>query len=202
MITTTERLTGKGFEKVLDMRHDEYREARVADIGRYGVQCVHTGAVDQGGQGMVAIQSLPDYEGPVRDAISDFQRDGHVIFDAKACSAASFDLSKYRAPVDGKPKSKRRQLTHMYKRAEYGMTCFFLVHWNERELSNKTIPPQTWIFPVHSEMTFWQRFEAAEVKRFNLEDCQNYGVEVQWNRLGQARTPRPDWLAALKEFPF
>lgn len=177
-----ERLDGKAFESILVDRHSEYRKLNIASIGSYGVQCVNYGT------GPVEVKSLPDFEGITQDA-------RQIIFDAKVCSQASFNLSPYRiVPEKGK---KWRQLKHMLERSRFNATCFFLIHWNERELKKKYEPPITYAFPVCLN-EFWERFEAAEVKSINRSDCQRFGYEIEWNTLGNARTPRPDWLAFVE----
>lgn len=180
-----DRLTGKEFEKILVAQHKAYREIGLASIGRYGVQT----SFDKDGD-MIALKSLPDFEGIVSGI------GGQVIFDAKVESSASFALHKYR-DVAGVSGSKRRQLSHMLDRADFGATCFFLIHWNERQLKTKTDPVATYVFPVRRSSSFWQQFEAGEVKSISRQDCETYGVPVRWFLLGRARTPRPDWIQSI-----
>lgn len=182
------RLTGKEFERILVARHDEYRKYGHASVGRYGVQAVHTGDNQ-----IVAIKSLPDFEG-----VSEWFGNRHIIFDAKVCSQASFNLSKYRE-LPGKSGDRRRQLTHMLERADFGSICFFLIHWNERELKKETIPAQTWMVPVSTSIEFWNRFERGEVKSLKLADCEEFGFEVVWKSFASGRTLRPDWLRKLRD---
>ena len=191
---TTERLTGKALEQILVARHNEYKQANLASIGRYGVQCTQIGP---NRSDIVQIKSLPDFEGLKREKHYEFGR--HVIFDSKACSQASFNLNEYRKESKG---SKRRQLTHVLARSEYGAICFFLIHWNDRKLATKHEPPETFAFWIHSDSDFWLSFEAGEIKSFNRRHCVDYGTPIVWNRLGRARTSRPDWLAATANFPF
>jgi len=176
------RLSGKEFERIVVARNHEYKKQRLACVGRYGVQCSHTQ------EGPVAIKSLPDFEGVTVDPFR------HVIFDTKVCSQASMGLHKYRREVQG---ARRRQLKHMLERDEFGCVCGFLIHWNERQTKTKYEAPETFFFPVSYESNYWQQFEAGELKSLNRADCRLYGSEVAWNKLGRARTPRPDWLLAV-----
>ena len=161
----TGRLTGREFEKILVKRHEEYFKHKMGCFSRYGVQAVQTGT----DRGLVAIQSLPDFEGIRVD------NPVHIIFDAKVCSQASFALAEYR----GEPKkgSKFRQLKHMRQRSMFGAQCFFLIHWNERKLPTKYEPPETFIFPV-SDSEFWLGVDAAETRSIKRVDCEDYGCRV------------------------
>tara|TARA_R100001129_G_scaffold10057_1_gene6843 strand:- start:5744 stop:6256 length:513 start_codon:yes stop_codon:yes gene_type:complete len=153
--------TGKQFEDVIA------RWARSlgvnGSVGRYGVQAVHTG----GDRGIVAIKSLPDFEGILTGSTRQY------IWDCKVCSQASFDLGPYRD-------KKKRQLQHMLDRSRFGASCAFLIHWNRRELKTKVEPGITYWFPVSEAMPFWRDFQAAEVRRITREDCYCYGTEVGW----------------------
>ena len=230
------RLTGKQFESLLVDRHNEYKRAGIACIGRYGVQSVNTGrpieldklleilrkvefetvTTDQIERlleplgrraSVIQVQSLPDFEGiflQFRDVPSPrgtYNERKPVIFDAKVCSQASWGLDPYREVPGQKKGARRRQLTHMYERSDFGATCFFLIHWNERELKTKYEPAETFLFPVTRQDRhvgeFWNAFEAAEVKSINREDCRNYGKLVPWTTIGRGRTLRPDWIKAL-----
>ena len=184
--TPIQRFTGKLFEQVLVARHNELKKDGVASIGRYGVQATRTKT------DWVILQSLPDFEGDVKGGGVVTNSDTHIIFDAKVCSQASFDLSKYRSDTKG---ARRRQLSHMYDRSEYGAVCFFLIHWNERILRTKKESAETYLFPVWIEHPFWQSFERGEVKSLNRQDCNDYGERVPWTIRSKARTARPDWLS-------
>ncbi|MCR9294651.1 MAG: hypothetical protein NXI32_18190 [bacterium] len=175
------RLTGTEFERLVDYRLSKYRDSGLADVRRAGVQAIHTP------DGWQVIPSRPDFEGPTIR--------GHVDFDCKVCSQASFSLDKYRA---GEKTNRRRQLKHLYERARYGVRCFFLLHWNERRLETKYEPAITYMFPVHEEMDIWQKFERAEVKSLKRSDCEEYGTIVPWTCFGaRGRRLEPDILAVL-----
>jgi penicillin-binding protein-related factor A (putative recombinase) len=160
-------MTGKEFEALLARQFMAYREKGLASISRYGVQAIRTSPSD-----IITIKSLPDFEGLIEGI------DKQVIFDAKVCSQASFDLHPFRD-------RKRRQLEHMLERSRYGATCGFLIHWPERQLKTKSVPATTCWFPVQYKHPFWDAFESAEVRRLNRSDCEHYGHDVTWtgNRL-------------------
>jgi len=178
-----ESLKGSEFQQITKDRALEYAISELCHIGEYGVQGVFFEGKWQ------PIQSLPDFEGVAAT--------GHqFIFDCKVESGATFDLGRFRD--DTKPKGKKyRQLKHMRTRARFGVPCFFLVHWNARILARSTYPPETYIFPVEDN-EFWDRFDSAHVKSFNRDDCDRFGVKVQWNLLGRSRTFRPDFFPAIQ----
>ena len=175
-------LTGKEFEDKIGKSNVIYLREGVASVGHYGVHGVWR-FVD-GARSFQPIASKPDFEGLVAG--------GQIIFDAKVCSAASFDLSRYR-----EGEKKRRQLAHMYERSRFGADCFLLIHWNLRETTKKRYLPETFRFPVSrtrivSTIGFWRKFEAGALKRITREDCYEYGTPVFWG-LGKG-VAKPDYL--------
>lgn len=155
-------MNGREFEQQLARQFTAYRTQGKACISRYGVQAIRTSPKD-----IMTIKSLPDFEGLVPGLHS------QIIFDAKVCSQASFDLSPFR-------NRKRRQLEHMIERSKYGATCGFLIHWSARQMKTKSEPSITWWFPVSFAHPFWDAFEVAEIRRLNRVDCSEYGIEVTW----------------------
>lgn len=155
-------MTGKEFEAILARQCSAYRTQSKACIGRYGVQAIRTSPQD-----IITIKSLPDFEGLVPGL------QNQIIFDAKVCSQASFDLSPFR-------NRKRRQLEHMLERSRYGAVCGFLIHWPAREMKTKSVPVATWWFPVKYGHPFWDAFETAEIRRLNRADCEAYGTAITW----------------------
>lgn len=175
-------LTGSELEKLVVDRGLEYRRDKRAHISRCGVQAVRTKDEWQ------VIPSLPDFEGV--DWV------GHqFIFDCKVCSQASFDLSKYRSDVKG---ARSRQLKHMLERAEFGVRCFFLLHWNARAGKTFTLPAETFAFPISGLLDFWQAFERGEIRSITREHCSDLAIRVAWTTIGAGRKPRPDFLAAVE----
>jgi penicillin-binding protein-related factor A (putative recombinase) len=181
--TTQDRLTGERFEGIVTERCVQLRMLGLASIGKYGVQSRLVG-----GEWM-PVQSLPDFEGVTMGG-------RQLIFDCKVCSQASFPLEKYRKLTGG---SRAKQLTHMIERSHFGVRCFFLIHWNPRELKTRREPAVTYAFPVAHDHPFWVAFERGEVKSLDRHDCETYAQPVPWNLAGTSdRKPRPDVLAAVK----
>lgn len=204
-------MKSKEFEEICLYRMKQEEERGNATMGRYGVQgsfmkgngrpnihpfveriqrgeaivLVLEVLVDEASRSMDYWQpneSLPDFEGVIK---------GHqFITDAKVCNAASF-------PLDTESKNKSRQLGHMLKRAKFGCTCFYLIHFPERKLATRTDPEVTYAFPIHPDHPFWEAFERGEKKRITREDCLEYAVEVEWNVLPGGNKPRPDIVFAV-----
>lgn len=177
-------MKGKDFEKLCIYRMErEEREGR-ATMSRYGVQ-VSLMPNDKGVIEPKPIRSLPDFEGAVAPV-------GHqFIFEAKVCSQAKLDL------LDSKV--KQRQLDHLLRRADFGVTTFILIHWPERSLKTRTDPVATYAMPVHRLLPFWQAADRKEVKAIRRDDCELYGVRVEWTVIQGCRTPSPDLLPAIEE---
>lgn len=186
---TMDKLTGTEFEQIVEKRCQKYIDAGIAHIKRYGVQAVYTKHGRDGQPGWQIIKSKPDYEGVIRGAYQ-------LIFDCKVESGASFDLGRYRDETNG---PKRRQLNHMFERSEYGVRCFFLIHWNARELKTKSEPAITYAFPVHPKMPFWVAFLNGEVKTLSRQECAELGRHIPWTLFGERdRAMQPDILAAIR----
>ena len=183
-------LKGKEFETLLCERHKQLKSLRIAMVDRCGVKAARMG--DQ----TILHPSYPDFEGVV-------SRGYQFKYDAKVCSKSSFSLYEYWYPTQEDDKQKpgklHRQLKHMMERSEFGVKCFFLIHWNARALKTKTVDQATWAFPVHHEMAFWKSFLCLEVRQITREDCERLGKRVYWNTLtDRQRKKLPDLLAALR----
>lgn len=184
---TQERLTGGKFEALVKERCVQLQTLGLAHITRYGVQAVRSSDVWH------VIPSLPDYEGVTRNG-------RQVIFDCKVCSQSSFALKEYRMETNG---SRSRQLKHMLDRSRFAVRCFFLIHWNERQLTNRRFPAETFAFPIGNSHRFWDAFLAGEVKAIRRQDCETYGHRIPWTLATSSdRKPRPDVLAAVLETSF
>ena len=176
-----EDLSGKDFQALCKDRAGEYKKLGIALITEYGVQGVFADGK------WMPIQSLPDFEG--------VSASGHqFMFDCKVCSQASFALGPYRQDTRA---SKARQLRHMRNRAAYNVPSFFLIHWNARILKTMSYPPETFIFPIEDN-EFWADFDAARVQSITREDCDRWGVRVEWNLIGKSRTYRPEFFRAVQ----
>lgn len=176
-------MKGSDFEKLcLDQMKWEERRG-TATANRYGVQGTRIDGVWQ------PIHSLPDFEGVLSDG-------WQFMFDSKVCQQSSFSLSKFRP---GTKEAKARQLTHMLNRADFNVGCFFLIYWPKRILKTRIDPEQTWAFPIHREHPFWIEFLNDETSSISRDDCEQYGVPVQWEIKPRCRTSRPDILPAIIE---
>lgn len=212
------RTAGKDFEAICLYRMECEEAAGLATMGRYGVQgnytytrnhgqqgqtdyasIANTLGVEQGkvqqifqyfgnstSNGMVwqPMQSLPDFEGVLTGG-------QQFIFDAKVCSQASFPLAESTM--------KERQLKHLKKRGRFGAICFFLIHFNARQLQTKSTIARTIAFPVRPNHPFWEAFDRGEVKRITEQDADLYGIRVEWNIAAGKRKSSPDLLAAINE---
>lgn len=177
-------MKGSDLEKIVTERLHQERQAGRASVGRYGVQAARSK------DDWIIMQSLPDFEGV-------FAGGRQLIFDCKVCGQASFGLSDYRRETGG---ARARQLKHMLERAEFGATCFFLIHWAERRLAKRTDPPITYALPVHPHLRLWEEFAAAERKRLTRDDCEFHGCEVPWTlHSDRDRKPRPDVIGAARQ---
>jgi len=186
-VTIAKKITGTRFEALVKERCVQLHILGLAHITRYGVQAVRSSDTWH------VIPSLPDYEGVTREG-------RQTIFDAKVCSQASFALDKYRLETKG---SRSRQLKHMLDRSQFGVRCFFLLHWNERQLTNRTIQAETYAFPISIHHRFWDSFLAGEVKAIRRQDCETYGHKIRWTLATSSdRKPRPDVLAAVLELKY
>ena len=72
----TESIDWRKFEEVVSARSKQYKDHRIASIGRYGVQAVYVGGTTSNGGPYEILKSLPDFEGvaadlPVRQVIFD-----------------------------------------------------------------------------------------------------------------------------------
>lgn len=180
--TGSQKMTGASFERVISERNEEYRKYGMAEVSKCGVHAIRSK------DGWQVIPSFPDYEGVVKPGLQ-------FVFDAKVCTQASFDLSKYREETRG---PRARQIRHMFRRSRYGVPSFFLIHWNGRDLKSKSYPAQTFVLPVSGDIVLWERFMAAEQKSLTREDCEEFGIRVQWNSIGRGRKVRPDYLTAIR----
>ena len=178
------RLSGSDFEDLVKARCETLQQREIAAIGKYGVKVRFDAAVNA----YRPIRSLPDFEGVCGPHAT------QVIFDCKVESGASFCLAKYRI-ADMQPKAL--QLRHMYVRSSFGAVCFFLIHFNARELKLKSVEAKTYAMPVHRNHPFWERFEQRDEKSIGMKQLEEYAILVPWTRLGSERTFRPDIMVAI-----
>ena len=185
-------LTGREFEVLIEDRGLTYKERGALLVKKFGVQTMTE--IVFGKRSIREIKSLPDYD----MTLPPFGR--QIVIEAKVCSQSSFTLSEY--VWEGvRSGAKARQLKVMLDKSRYGAICGFLLHFNARatEKTKKQFAAVTYLFPVHNEMEFWIQFSAKEKKSISLSDCERIGVRVVWDRIGQERTLRPDYLQAIQE---
>ena len=186
--TCTTHLSGADLEQHCIARFDRLRDDRFGDFGRYGLSVSVLEHLGDGKAICHVRKSYPDFEGIF----------GHhsrqAIFDAKVCSQASFDLSKYRIESGS---DKANQLRVMYRRSSFGAICFFLIHFNARNQLKTPTPAVTYAMPVDRDHPFWVNFAQGHEKRLSKAHLETYAHRVGWNCLGKERIPRPDIEAAI-----
>jgi penicillin-binding protein-related factor A (putative recombinase) len=176
---TPTKLTGADLERETLVALNKLEDAGIGAFGRYGMQAVRTKDDWQ------ILQSLPDFEGIITGR--------QIIFDCKACSQASFDLTQYRSETRG---SKSRQLRHMIRRSRFGATCGFLLHWNQRELRKSITPAKTYWIPIDYNSQYWVDVDGGVIRSISLADCSLIGIEIPWVIEGRDRKAKLDlrWL--------
>lgn len=189
---TPHTLKGREFESLLlDAAAREEKAGRLT-MGRYGVQVAHMGAE------MIALNSLPDFEGVAAPSGAQF------IIEAKVCAGPGFELRP--------DKIKPRQVRHMLARSRFGVPSFVLIHFCERRGKTFHQPAETIALPVIERLTFWQAFldAAAEAKRaktafvspgsISRDHASRIGRRVEWTCPKGSKKHLPD-LAALLGIP-
>ncbi len=185
-------LTGREFEVLIEDRGATYKERGLLLLKKFGVQTMTE--LIFGKRSIREIKSLPDYD------ITLPPHGRQVVIDAKVCSQSSFNLSEYTWE-GARSGPKARQLKVMLDKSRFGAVCGFLLHFNARETekTKKQFSAVTYLFPVHNDLEFWIAFSAKEKKSISLSDCERIGVRVVWDRIGQERILRPDYLQAIKD---
>lgn len=187
-----DKMPWDALEDYVNKMGERYHSQRRAKLNRCGVQASKKRVEGPPGQGpryeWQVHRSRPDFEGLLPGGFA-------FYFDCKVVSGSSFPLSEYHSESKGE---KRRQLQYMLDRASYGAKCFFLIHWNRRELQTKVEPNITYAFPVHPRMPFWAGFDRKEVKSITRKDCDELGKLVQWVLASEkSRSLLPEFLAVL-----
>ena len=175
-------LTGSEFQSQLAELSEVYTKKLLATWSTSGVQATRTA------NEWLVIPSKPDFEGVIANGPP-------LKFDTKVCSAASFAWAPYRRETGG---SKARQLKYMLHRSKFGEICFFLIHWNARELKKVKQPAETHIIPVVASDDYWEKVDAAEIRTLSREDGRARGVVVEWAPF--PIKPRPILLPAIFKF--
>ena len=143
------KLCGKDFEQALmDAAAREERSGNLT-MTRYGTKSVTIkDDSDPTGKKTKTIQvpSLPDFEGVLWNG-------RQFIIEAKACEGASFEMRK--------EKIKPQQVEHMLKRDRFGVPCFLVIHFAERQGRNFFHPAITVALPVTNAVPCWQAYVDA-----------------------------------------
>lgn len=179
MMDAPKKLKGTELEK--EIIHVVKKDDDV-DGGRYGVMLSYQN------EELRPIKSYPDLEG-VRKPYGQ-----QWLAECKVCSAASLHLA---ARINDDKQSK--QLAHLLRRAEYGATSMYIVHFNERILKTKHVQPCTFAFPVHPCHPFWLRFLGGFESKVNIEICQEYAVPIEWLVPYRCRKARPNFVPVIEE---
>lgn len=182
MADETGKVDGFKFQDLCMERMEALHSRGLVHAVKYGVQALRNG------NDVITIASLPDFD----TVIPPLAR--QAVYDAKVCSQASFALDKYRDETEG---ARRRQIKHLFLRADFGAAAFLLMHWNPRELRKTSFPAETYAVPVYRHIPFWDNFLVGEEKSLNRGHCEEFGVKVEWNYLDGERKARPDVLAAI-----
>lgn len=181
LLTPKENLKGKTLEQLILTDGSWSYQRKLYHLNRYGVQCSLVGP--KGNQTTIAIPSLPDFEGT-------FPSQGRQFcFDAKVTSSSSWKMSS-KSFTD-------RQLPHLLNRADMGGITGILLHFNPRKLKKKSVPPATFLVPVHRHHPIWGEFYSHQMRYLSRVYCEEYGVPVRWWKPSGCRKIRPHILEAV-----
>lgn len=179
IVDTPGKMTGKLFEQRLLDHVDKLERRKILTMGRYGVQ-----ASMIGGKTM-AVQSLPDFEGTTNNG-------AQFICEAKCIDTDTLSVNGSFL--------KKRQVTHLVRRADFNVPCFLIVHHYGRELKTKTVPNRTMVYPVHRKLEWVSRCLAAYAKGEEPKGSipADMGFEIEWLLTPRAKNPGPDIVTAIK----
>ncbi len=79
--------------------------------------------------------------------------------------------------------ASERQVRHLLDRARYNVICFFLVHFNARELKRSSEPAVTCAIPVHPDFELWRQLLTSEKRSISRTEAEMYGYPIEWNIL-------------------
>lgn len=166
---TPTSLKAKEFEQLI---LDAGKRDKRMSIVRYGVQ------VSMIKGEWVPIQSLPDFDG-ILDNGKQF------IMEAKVSGSTSLGLNKAEV--------KPRQIKHMLKRAQMGVPCFLIIHFNEKVMVTKTHPAITVAVPVNDEDARWELLADGKPAG-NLGRCEacKMGTVITWSVPPRCKKVLPD----------
>jgi penicillin-binding protein-related factor A (putative recombinase) len=137
--------------------------------------------------GYRAIRSKPDFEGVLHATGRQF------IFDCKVVSNGRLEHIASRDTMV-------KQVEHMLSRAEFGVICFFLIHFNARRFKRKADQEHVTVaYPVNSDVEPWSHWDDDRPDSINRETALQRGIVVPWRAPGISRRIRPDIGMAIGE---
>lgn len=172
--------SGKAFEEIVMQAGDRHRKAKEMIIGRFG-----TTVTLVNGKWM-PVPSLPDF-----DCVLYGGR--QVVIEAKVTTKSTFDLQKATL--------KPLQVRYMLERSSFGVPCFLIVHYHEREL--KTKPKEeavTALIPVSGDDPRWADFvKTKHGAGINRAEALSMGTAVEWTASGRQIKLLPDVFTAVQK---
>jgi penicillin-binding protein-related factor A (putative recombinase) len=179
-------LTGNEFEKLIVFRAKELEESGLLTLTRYGVQAVMMNNRETGKPEWQIQKSLPDFDCCIKGG-------QQMVIEAKVCSQPSYRIRN-------NDQKHPKQIDHMLRRSRFGARCFFMIHFNPRELVKKSEPAETFAVPVDPDSNFWREYESCERTNINRMEADLYGIRVPWNlHSKRARNLSPDLTVLLPE---
>jgi penicillin-binding protein-related factor A (putative recombinase) len=162
---------GKDFEQAL-LDQAERMKSELT-MGRYGVSV----SLIQGE--WRPVPSKPDFDGT-------FMGGGQFNVEAKVCTKPSFSLEE--------DKFKSSQYDWMRNKALYGVPCYLLIHFNEREGKTFKEDAFTVSIHVHPELQLWRDYESGSVKSISRDMALQLGTRVPWTIPKGSRKPLPHFI--------
>jgi len=176
-------MKGKDFEDLCIQRARKEEDNGNLTMGKYGVR----GAFDAATKTWRPIPSYPDFEGVTMDG-------RQFIFDAKVISGTSLPMKADHSPL--------RQREHLFKRWDWNVTTFYLVHCLAftSPAGKKTYPEMTIALPTDPGLEHWEGVGDESRKSFSRDDLLKFGLIVHWTLPDSAsRKKLPNFLAAIRK---
>ena len=181
------KLKGSEFEADILFRANKLEMSGILTMGRYGVQARMIKNEKTGDPEWKIIPSLPDLEGVIAPS------GRQIIIEAKVCSQASY-------PIYQTDKKRPKQIDHMLDRARFGAVCYFIIHFNARDLLTKSDPAETFAILVDGREHFWRLYQSGAIRSLSRSDAALYGKRIPWNLYStRASKETPDLTCLLPE---